>query len=85
VVEGQFKNGQPEGECIGHLANGSKYKAMFKNGLRNGAAIEEDKDGLRFEGSYADGKRDGDFVEKDRNGNIVAKGTYSHGYRKENK
>ncbi|MDE6808042.1 MAG: phosphatidylinositol-4-phosphate 5-kinase, partial [Prevotella sp.] len=84
-VEGQFKEGHPEGECIGHLADGSKFKAQFKNGVRHGAAIEENKEGLRFEGSYSEGKRHGDFVEKDRNGSVVATGTYDKGYRKTNK
>ena len=75
-------NGQPEGECIGHLADGSKFKAQYKNGQRHGAAIEEDKDGKRIECHYENGKREGAFVEKDRNGAIVAQGTYSNGYRK---
>jgi antitoxin component YwqK of YwqJK toxin-antitoxin module len=66
---------------VGHLADGSKFKASFKNGVRHGASIEEDKDGKRFEGSYKDGKRDGRFVEKDRNGKITARGSYSNGRR----
>jgi antitoxin component YwqK of YwqJK toxin-antitoxin module len=71
----------PHGECIGHLADGSKFKAHFQNGKRHGAAIEEGKDGKRFEGNYVNGRRDGDFVEKDRNGVVTARGTYRYGRR----
>ena len=83
VYDGQFKNGKIEGEGIARFADGSKFKGTFRDGKRNGTAIEEDKDGKRFEGSYVDDLRDGPFVEKDRNGNIVAKGTYTRGYRQE--
>ena len=80
-MEGQFRDGQPDGECIGHMADGSKFKANYKNGVRHGDAIEETKNGVRFEGSYANGRRDGKFVEKDRNGKVIAQGTYTRGNR----
>ena len=81
TVEGQFSNGVPNGECIGHMADGSKFKAIFKNGKRNGFSIEEKNDGTRFEGNYSDGHREGSFVEKDKNGKITAKGSYVNGRR----
>ena len=82
VFEGDFKDGNIDGEGVAHYADGSKFKGTFKNGKRNGAAIEEDKDGNRFEGNYVDDRRDGRFVERDRNGNITAHGTYVRGRKK---
>ena len=81
VIEGQFKNGQPEGLVIIHYADGNKFRGDYHNGRRNGKAIEETKEGIRFEGSYRNDERDGKFTERDKNGQITARGRYENGRR----
>lgn len=81
VFEGEFRNGQVDGEVIIHYANGNRFKGTFRKGKREGACIEETKDGKRFEGIFRNDQRDGKFLEKDRDGKVTARGTYENGKR----
>ena len=72
----------PDGEGILRLADGTKFKGSFKNGEKNGAGILVNADGERYEGGFLNNEKDGAYVLKDKNGNIIEKGTYVRGIKR---
>ena len=90
--EGDFINGQFEGNGKYYYENGEYFIGKYKNGLRNGKGIKYYKNGnILFEGEYINGKVDGYgkwiwedgeyFIGQFKNGIINGKGKeyYSNG------
>ena len=65
-----------------NVADGTKFKGTFKNGEKNGPGILVDSEGQRYEGGFLNNEKDGAYVLKDKNGNIIEKGTYVRGVKR---
>ena len=57
--EGEFKNGEFDGEGVYVMHDGSRYAGQFQNGLFHGKGKLTSHNGITFEGTFKNGKRFG--------------------------
>ena len=60
--EGDFQEGQLNGQGVCSYSNGNRYEGEFRDGLRNGPGIQTFPNGDRYEGEFRDGVRNGKGV-----------------------
>lgn len=77
TLQGQFRDGLPNGHSVLTYTNGDVFTGNFKNGFRSGKGRMEQTDGVIFEGEYVNDKREGKGLEiitrTDRNGGLHKK------------
>jgi hypothetical protein len=53
---GDFKNGEPEGNCTVHYANGNRYEGYWKNGVPHGEGVLYYSNGSTINARWRNGK-----------------------------
>ena len=70
--EGEWKDGQKNGQGTYTWSNGNKYVGEFKNGIQHGQGTLTFPNGKKFKGKWKDGKPwNGTVYDKD--GNVTSK------------
>ena len=57
IFEGNFDNGQINGEGVAIYPNGDRYEGFFKNGKREGSGKITYKSGVTYEGQWENNNR----------------------------
>jgi len=88
VIEGEFRNGLPNGQGTYTHADGDKYVGEFKDGTFNGQGTYTFANGDKYVGEYKEGKKHGQgtythangdkYVGEYKDGKYHGQGTYTH-------
>ena len=82
--EGEYLNGEKNGEGKEYKYDGLKYKGEYLNGEKSGKGKEYyDKEKLQYEGEFLNGKRNGKGKEYSYDGEFIFEGEYIDGKKKE--
>jgi hypothetical protein len=78
TIDGEFKDGWPNGQATLTTANGDKYVGEYKDGKYNGQGTFTFASGEKYVGEFKDGKQNGRGTLTHANGNKYA-GEYKDG------
>ena len=55
-LEGEFRDGKPNGHGVETYSDGTRLEGEFRDGKPNGHGVMMSADGSRYEGEWRDGK-----------------------------
>jgi len=73
TYDGQWKNGQHDGQGTVTFPNGDKYEGQFKNSVFEGQGTYYYSNGSKYAGEWINGQQNGQGMLKDSNGLYIGK------------